>query len=132
MRSINLILAVLILFSILGLTGCASLAPLVGIKETTFPPMPVEVTSSPSDAEVFVNDRFVGRTPCTTNVVLTFDTASWEPKEVPTIRVSKDGYRDEARVLELTRRTSIFGDPMSGPSKYEIRGKYDFELKKKE
>jgi len=89
MKSITLIL-VAILFCILGITGCASLAPFMGIKETTFPPIPLEVTSSPSDAEVFVNDRFVGRTPCTTNVVLTFDTASWEPKEVPTIRVSKD------------------------------------------
>lgn len=132
MRNIFLILAVLVLFSILGLTGCASLAPFMGIKEMTMPPGPLEITSSPSGADVFLNDKLVGKTPCNVPLSLTLDTATWEPKMLYVIRVSKEGYRDAARPVEIRRGTNVFGEPKGGLSGLEVVGKYHFELEKKD
>ncbi len=82
------------------------MAPLLGIREVSTPSLPLQVTSTPSDAEVYLNDRFVGRTPCTLPIVLNVDTATMLPKEIPVIRVSKEGYRDEAKAMSITQRGS--------------------------
>ena len=118
--------------SLMSMIGCASLAPFMGIKEMTMPPVPLEITSSPSGADVFLNDKLVGKTPCTVPLSLTLDTATWEPKMLYVIRVAKEGYRDAAKPVEIRRETNAFGESKGGLSGLEVVGKYHFELEKKD
>jgi len=95
------------LFLIIGISGCAALPPLLGIKEAAINQV-FTIESSPPDADVYINDKLVGRTPCKVPVVLNIDTATYWPKEQYLIRVSKEGYRDEVKPIEFKQRANIF------------------------
>lgn len=124
--------------SLMGLTGCAtSPLPLLGIKEMTTETISLEITSTPSDADVYLNNMLVGRTPCSVPFSVNVDAATLKPKGMYIIRVSKEGYRDEVKPVQIQKTALI--DFTSYPSgtkfvspQLAILSAYNFVLKKRE
>ena len=56
----------------------------------------VYVTSSPSGSDVYVDDEFVGKTPCTVNPLI----------GIRRITVSHDGYKTDTRVIQVSETES--------------------------
>lgn len=118
-------------------TGCATV-PFVRDVNTMYY---LDVTSTPSDAEVYINDRLVGKTPSaqvpltvtyTSQPAFSFGTVNYvAQKEQYVLRVHKDGYSDAIETIPLVvDGQGTFGGRESWirPSKY----KYNFVLKKNE
>lgn len=99
----------LFLTLLLILAGCALLPPLIGIKEVSVM-QTLYVDSYPSGADIFLNDRLVGRAPCEVPLVIKLDTASYWPKEQQVLRASKEGFTDAAQSVEFKQGANIFDD----------------------
>jgi hypothetical protein len=116
-----------------GLSGCYSLPiidqPRVTESSTT---CYIAVTSAPSDAEIYINNMLVGRTPSerlpiTVRYTVDKDWISrWaDVKEQYVLRVSKEGYKDEAEPL-------AFKSSENGLYVLLIKSDFHFVLEKKE
>lgn len=109
------ILLVCLLGCILGLTGCATCGPTIFSPRDAFD-FNFKVTSDPEGADVFVNDRLFGRTPCEFTLTVDFTvepmigTFNYYPKENYVLRVSKEGYRDAIKQI------MFYSDSHTGPS----------------
>jgi hypothetical protein len=126
MRNIIFLLLCLIL-----LGGCAGLTPLDGVEKEEFHTFYLTVTSTPSDANIYINDMLVGRTPSRSvplhvkygyEIYPLWKSAS-TPKENYILRVSKKGYKDAFENIRFTWRK---GWSCSVPAKEE----YHFDLEK--
>lgn len=120
----------------IGISGCAALPPLIGVKEWTVNQV-ISVDSTPQGADVYMNDKLIGKTPCKVPVIFNIDTASYWPKEQYIIRVSKEGYKDAAEAVEFKQAAHIFdkeyqyfGAEVSPGTK--VRTFYNLTLEKKE
>jgi hypothetical protein len=130
MRNIALLLCMVLL------SGCATLPFLQDREQEEFHTSYLTVTSTPPDAEIYINDRLVGRTP-SNNVPLYAKysvtvTPLWKThatvKEGYILRVSKSGYKEAVEEIRFTW----------GPEQYKqgilyqvpIRTTYHFDLEK--
>ena len=140
MRNIILILAGLALFGCsIGLQGCATSVSDIfnggaGNEERSGISY-ITITSTPSDAEIYINDRLVGRTP-SSNVPLSYKYEVWRQpyglghtnpyvKEGYIIRVSKKGYKDAFETIEFDYQATPFA-----ASCFLKKKDYHFELEK--
>ena len=115
---------------ILAISGCVT-APITSYSAYT-----LKVTSNPEDAEVYLDDRLVGRTPCyNVSIFVAYDlhNSYFEPhyvskilKEQHIIRVSKEGYKDAIESVKFVKKGSW--DFMPTP----LKTSYHFELEKEE
>jgi hypothetical protein len=127
MKKINLLL---LGFGLMGLAGCAAM---VGIRRVPGQGS-VGVSSKPTDAEVYLNNMLVGRTPCRVPFTITIDTYTSMPVETYTIKIHKDGYKDDADTFQWVQvyRPNML-DPM-GDWKFNVQTRsglnnFDFVLK---
>lgn len=130
MKNMTLILIVLILFGgIIMLNGCYSI-PIIDQPRVT-PSSSTEyisVESTPSDAEIYINNMLVGRTPSkglpiTVHYTIDKDWISrWaDVREQYVLRVSKEGYKDEAEPL-------AFKSSENGLGVFLIKSEFHFVL----
>lgn len=133
-------LGIVLSASLLGMSGCTTLTSFnqpVPVSKTLY----LTVDSEPSDAEVYLNDRLVGRTPCSVPLVATFSqTRSQIGALVGTfedyltqqyfLRVSKAGYKDAIRSVEFSRKSDYLGDAVFNTrTTYELASsRYSFRL----
>ena len=120
---------IICLFSVLFLTGCAAMGIDQRIEERS-EVFGLKVTSNPADAEIYINDRLVARTPAE-NVPLAIQYNYWvNPlalggvsygmKDSYILRVSKSGYENAVEPI-------VFKD--AGQAYIPAKTEYHFELK---
>lgn len=130
MKISKTILLSLVCMSILIIHGCTT-APITSYSAYT-----LKVTSNPEDAEVYLDDRLVGKTPCY-NVPIFVDyvlhDSYFEPhyvtrelKEQRLLRVSKEGYKDAVEPIKFIKKGSWDSAPKP------LKTNYHFELEKEE
>ena len=115
---------------ILIISGCTT-APITTHRSYT-----LNITSSPGDAKVYINDNYVGRTPCygvPLYISYNIRDSYFEPfyieralREQYILRVSKEGYKDATEQIDFVERGSW--DPTPTP----LKTNYYFELEREE
>jgi len=130
MKIPKLILEGLAVMSILIISGCAT-APITTHRSYT-----LNITSNPGNAKVYINDNYVGRTPCygvPLNISYDMHDSFFEPfyvervlKEQYILRVSMEGYKDATEQIDFIERSSW--DPTPIPLKTD----YYFALEREE
>lgn len=122
-------LQAVIICSMLFLVGCAAMGIDQRLEERS-DVFGIKVTSNPSDAEIYINDRLVARTPAE-NVPLAIQYNYWvNPfalggvsygmKDSYILRMSKQGYDNAVEPI-------VFKD--TGQSYVPVKSEYHFELK---
>lgn len=109
MKKVKLLFVLLI---VLLFSGCAELITNTRNVDTT-QTFQLNVDSSPQDAVVFLNEKFVGRTPvkfplvtksiCQEGVLVSYSHC-W-PTEQYTLKVTKEGYDDAVEMIEYEWKT---------------------------
>ena len=99
---------IICLFSVLLLSGCASMGIDQRIEEST-DVRSIKVTSTPDDAEVYINDKLVARTPAeNVSVAIKYNYwvnpfalggSTYGMRESYILRVSKQGYENAVESL---------------------------------
>lgn len=105
-----------------GLMGLAGCATMMGVQRVAGQGT-IDVTSKPADAEVYLNNFMVGRTPCKVPFTFTIDTYTGMPIETYVVRIHKDGYKDIAEAFQWVQ--------VYGPSVFDVMGPWKFNLQTK-
>ncbi|MCX5713896.1 MAG: PEGA domain-containing protein [Candidatus Omnitrophica bacterium] len=105
-----------------GLMGLAGCATMMGVQRVAGQGT-IDVTSKPTDAEVYLNNFMVGRTPCKVPFTFTIDTYTGMPIETYVIRIHKEGYKDIAEAFQWVQ--------VYGPSVFDVMGPWKFNLQTK-
>ena len=131
MKHIIAVLIGLILFG--TLSGCATVEPTIFTPKNAFD-FYFNISSVPDDAEVYINDRLFGRTPCKFPLTVSFITQpglgfTYYPRENYVLRVSKDGYRDN--ITQIIFYSDSCNGPSLKPGEPAKEGTYNFNLEKK-
>ena len=125
--------------SLMGLAGCAGLSILnpAGNHYNGSYNFMVDVSSTPSGAEIYLNNTLVGRTPCRVHIMLKWEMNTWgadftqRVTEQYALKVSKKGYKDAIEIIPV--RSPVTGVLWGEPPKVGLaKTDFHFDLEKEQ